>query len=50
MIMMIVMKMVMQTLNITARVKIDVNLIIMIMAMVTNAMQTLNMTARTKID
>ena len=48
--MMIVMTMAMQTLNITARVKIDVNLIIMMMVMVTNAMPTLNMTAKTKID
>ena len=46
--MMILMTMVMQTLNITARAKIDVNLVIMMM--VTNAMQTLNRTARTKID
>ena len=44
------MKMVMQTLNITARVKIDVNLVTMMMVMVTNVMPTLNMTARTKID
>ena len=48
--MMIVMTMVMQTLNITARVKIDVNLVTMMMVMVTNVMPTLNMTARTKID
>ena len=40
--------MAMQPLNITARVKIDVSLVTMMM--VKTVMQTLNMTARTKID